>query len=91
MPERNWGQYDIICANGKLKVAANGIPCGEIPFVPEEMASISVSGASTDLEIKDVLIRNLGKRSRNLCTVGPMEQTEGIFCSIRARKNRFFP
>ena len=75
VPERNWGQYDVICANGKLKVAANGIPCGEIPFVPEEMASISVSGASTDLEIKDVLIRNLGKEAGTFAPVGPMEQT----------------
>lgn len=75
VPERNWGQYDLIFANGKLKVAANGIPCGEIPFVPEEITSISVSGASTDLEIKDVVIRNLGKEGGTFAPAGTMEQT----------------
>ena len=75
VPERNWAQYDLIFANGKLKVAVNGIPCGEIPFVPEEITSISVSGASTDLEIKDVIVRNLGKEAGSFAPAEPIAQT----------------
>lgn len=75
VPERNWAQYDLICANGKLKIAVNGIPGGEIPFSPEEIVSIGVSGAWTDLEIKDVIIRNLGSGTGSFAPAEPVEQT----------------
>ncbi len=79
VPLRQWAQYDILVSNGKLRVSANGQFCGEIPFVPGEITKINIGAASTDLEVKDVTIRNLGKSAGSFFPFTPLKQVQDVF------------